>query len=263
MNSTRTKEILKVIDSGPFIIAGPCSIESEEQIHRTAQDLSSKSVRLLRGGAFKPRTSPYSFQGLGYEGLKFMREAADLNDMFVVSEVLESDQLTNHHELIDIIQIGSRNMSSFGLLKQVGRITAPTGKPVLLKRGFSATISELLNAAEYIINEGNPNVILCLRGIRTFEQIDSYFRFTPDLGSIVELKEKTNLKVIYDPSHATGNAKYVTQFSKAAIQLGADGLIIESHYKPEEAKSDKLQCVHPSEVGNIISSISQLEYEIH
>ena len=257
----KSQEIVKLLQEKPIIISGPCSIESESQIHRIAKELSESGVRFLRGGAFKPRTSPEAFQGLGSQGLKFMREAADLNDMFVVTEVLESNQLEEHYDKIDMIQIGSRNMSSFGFLKEIGRKTALDQKPVLLKRGFSATIKELLLASQYIIREGNPNVLLCLRGIRTFEQIDSTFRFTPDLGSIVELKTKTELPVIFDPSHATGKAEFVPTFSKAALNLGADGLLIESHYDPENAKSDKDQCILPSEVSELVKDL-KLSYEI-
>lgn len=257
-NRIGIKEALK---QRPLFIAGPCSIESESQIKNTASELAPYGVNILRGGAFKPRTSPDSFQGLGEEGLKFMRQAADENNMHIVTEVLETEHLKKYYAMIDMIQIGSRNMSSFGFLKEVGKISSIDQKPVLLKRGFSATLNELLSAAQYIINEGNSNVYLCLRGIRTFEQIDSAFRFTPDLGSIIELKEKTDLPVLFDPSHASGNAKYVKQLSKAAISLGADGLLIESHYQPENAMSDKDQCIHPSLVSEIISEInSSYEY---
>ena len=256
VSSGNRRSIKEDLKARPLLIAGPCSIESKEQIEQTASELSSLGVKFLRGGAFKPRTSPNSFQGLGEEGLNHMRNAADKYGMHIVTEVLETEQLKKSYPLIDMIQIGSRNMSSFGFLKEVGKISSIDQKPVLLKRGFSATINELLSAAQYIINEGNPNVFLCLRGIRTFEQIDSVFRFTPDLGSIIELKERTDLPVLFDPSHATGNAKYVKQFSKAAITLGADGLLVESHYKPEEAISDKEQCIHPSLVSEIISEIN-------
>jgi 3-deoxy-7-phosphoheptulonate synthase len=242
-------------DSLPLIIAGPCSVESELQIEITAKELSDQGIKFLRGGAFKPRTSPKSFQGLGAKGVELISKAAKKHEMFVVTELMDSNQLSKHYDDIDVIQIGSRNMSSFSFLKEVGKMTAKDQKPVLLKRGFSATITELLNAAQYIIQEGNKNVILCLRGIRTFEQIDSVFRFTPDLASIIELKERSNLRVIYDPSHASGNAKYVEKFSLAAMKLGADGLLIESHYKPEDAQSDKEQCILPSDVSRILSQI--------
>lgn len=249
----------QVLNNIPFIIAGPCSIESEYQINRIAEELSSAGIRLLRGGAFKPRTSPESFQGLGKEGLVYMREAADKNNMFVVSEVLETEQLEANYDMIDMIQIGSRNMSSTGFLKQVGKMSSKDQKPVLLKRGFSATLDELLSAADYILHEGNENIILCLRGIRTFEQINSSFRFTPDLASILELREKTNLKIIFDPSHAAGQARYIRKISDAALSLGVDGLIIESHYDPENAKSDKDQCILPKEVIDIYNSVNTPE----
>ena len=249
------KSFTDSFDCLPLIIAGPCSVESELQIENTAKELSKLGIKFLRGGAFKPRTSPESFQGLGSKGVELISRAAKNNNMFVVTELMDSPQLKKHYDDIDIIQIGSRNMSSFSFLKEVGKMTAEVQKPVLLKRGFSATITEFLHAAQYIIQEGNQNVVLCLRGIRTFEQIDSLFRFTPDLASIIELKERSNLKVIYDPSHASGNAKYIEKISLAAISLGADGLMIESHYRPEEAQSDKDQCILPVEVGRILSQI--------
>lgn len=244
----------------PIIIAGPCVVESKEQINTIGQMLCKidGGIKFLRGGAFKPRTSPKSFQGLGIDGLKYIREAADANNMFVVSELLETEQLESCYDYVDIIQIGSRNMTSYGFLKAVGKRTAEDKKPVLLKRGFSSIINELLCAAEYILEKGNPNVLLCLRGIRTFEQIDSEFRFTPDLASIIELKEKTNLPVIFDPSHSTGNTKYVADIIKAAVVLGADGLMIECHHKQAEAQSDGQQSIHPDELDKILKIISVL-----
>ncbi len=239
----------------PIIIAGPCSVESEDQISSVSKVISSKGIRYLRGGAFKPRTSPNSFQGLGAKGIEYIRKAADNNNMLVVSEVLDGDQLDDHYDDIDIIQVGSRNMSSSALLKRIGKKTSIDKKPVLLKRGFSATISEFLYAADYIRNEGNPNVWLCLRGIRTFEQIDSIFRFTPDLGSILELKHRTDLPVIYDPSHAAGDSDYVVKIAKAALMLGADGLLIETHLSPENALTDGKQSIHPDMLDEILNSL--------
>lgn len=234
------------------MIAGPCSVESREQISRIAAELSAMGIKFLRGGAFKPRTSPDSFQGLGSEGIKYIREAAEANGMFVVTEVLDTEELEECYDKIDVIQIGSRNMASFGLLKTIGKKTAADKKPALLKRGFSSTLGELIHAADYIRNEGNPNVFLCLRGIRTFEQIDSIFRFTPDLASIVELKQRTDMPVLFDPSHSTGDSKYVNQIAKAALNLGADGLLIESHYNPENALTDAKQCVLPESLKELL-----------
>lgn len=241
-----------IINTTPLIIAGPCSVESREQIAALAEYLSSVGIKVLRGSAFKPRTSPDSFQGLGEPGLQYIREAADRYGMFVVSEILDSEQLGMYYDMIDVIQIGSRNMTSSGFLKQVGKKTAIDKKPVLLKRGFASTIKEFLFAADYIINEGNPNVLLCLRGIRTFEQIDSAFRFTPDIASILELKLKSPLPVIFDPSHASGDSSLVYILSKLAMLAGADGLMIETHFNPAEALSDGKQSVNPEVLKDIV-----------
>ncbi|MBM2816467.1 MAG: chorismate mutase [Ignavibacteria bacterium] len=237
---------------GPLIIAGPCTVESEEQMESIAGELSQLNIKFLRGGAFKPRTSPKSFQGLGAEGLEIMRKVADKYNMKIVSEILEPNQLDACYDLFDIIQIGSRCMMSYGLLKYVGKKTALDHKPVLLKRSYSATLNELLLAAEYITEQGNPNVILCLRGIRTFEQTDSQMRFTPDLASIPELLSMTDLPVFFDPSHATGNANFVLPISKAAINLGVDGLLVECHDNPCDALCDGFQAIHPKQVAELI-----------
>lgn len=242
------------------IFAGPCSVESEEQILTIAEELSALGIKYLRGGAFKPRTSPKSFQGLGEQGLIFLRNAADRYNMSVVSELLDTNQLEKYIDMIDVVQIGSKNMMSYGFLKTVGKLTAKQKKKVLLKRGFQSTINEFLLAAEYIMNEGNPDVILCLRGIRTFEQIDSALRFTPDLAGILEIKEKMkdiSLPVFFDPSHATGNARYVIEISKAAIMLGADGLLIECHPHPEKAVSDGEQSILPGKLIEILDFIQE------
>ncbi|GAB1370064.1 hypothetical protein MASR1M45_01220 [Candidatus Kapaibacterium sp.] len=250
-------KLFEVLNSEPFIIAGPCTIESEEQLCNIANHLSKSGIKLLRGGAFKPRTSPFSFQGMEDEGLALMKKIADKYSMYTVSEFTDSRQLNELYDLVDVIQIGSRNMFSYGFLKQIGQRTAQDKKPVLLKRGFQSTVNEFLLSAQYIINEGNPNVILCLRGIRTFEQIDSDLRNTPDLATILELKEKTNLKIVFDPSHACGRSKYVVKTSIAALELGADGLIIETHNKPEEALSDGKQSIKPIELERIIDYINK------
>jgi 3-deoxy-7-phosphoheptulonate synthase len=245
----------KILADTPFIIAGPCTVENHEQMDSVAQKLSNLGIRLLRGGAYKPRTSPMSFQGLENEGIRLLKETALKYDMFVVSEFTDSEQLEKHYDEVDIIQIGSRNMTSSGFLKQVGRRTSKDKKPVILKRGFASTINEFLLASQYIINEGNPNVMLCLRGIRSFEQIESELRYTPDLASIVELKRNSPLKVIFDPSHATGKASYVYPVSKAALELGADGLMIECHVNPEESVSDSSQTISPQELERILKLI--------
>jgi 3-deoxy-7-phosphoheptulonate synthase len=245
--------IEKNINRFPLIIAGPCVVENKEQINSIAAKLADIGIKFLRGGTFKPRTSPNSFQGLEDKGVKMLFDAAKMNNMFTVTEILETAQLKQNIDFIDVVQIGSRNMNSFGLLKSVGKLTASTNKFVLLKRGFAATVNEFLLAADYILQAGNPNLILCLRGIRTFEQIDSVFRFTPDLASILELKEKTNLPIIFDPSHSSGSSEYIVPISNAALQLGADGLIIETHNDPANSKVDAKQAITPDEMLKIIN----------
>lgn len=247
---------LELLKLRPIIIAGPCVVESREQIFKIADSLSHLGIKFLRGGAFKPRTDPHSFQGLGDEGLNYLLDAACKYQMYTVTEILDIDQLERNYEKIDVIQIGSRNMSSYGFLKQVGKISAKDEKPVILKRGFSATFKEFINAAEYIRKEGNPNVLLCLRGIRTFEQIDSKLRFTPDIGAILELKEKSDMPVIFDPSHSTGVAQYVLPIAKAALAAGADGLMIECHYNPQEALIDGFQAILPQDLKVITDEAS-------
>ncbi|MDA3842958.1 MAG: 3-deoxy-7-phosphoheptulonate synthase [Candidatus Kapabacteria bacterium] len=252
----KNTDIHSQINKTPLMIAGPCAVESEEQIFSLAAELSEMGVKFLRGGVFKPRTSPKSFQGLGVEGLKYLRAAADKYNMYVVSELMSTTDIESCYDMIDVIQIGSRNMTSYGLLKEIGRKTAVDQKPVLLKRGFTATLNELLLAADYISDAGNPNVILCLRGIRTFEQIDSEFRFTPDLSAIPELKEiqgDRNHKILFDPSHACGDSKYVSKIACAALTLGADGLLVEVHKHPEKALSDGKQSLLPEALKEIIN----------
>jgi 3-deoxy-7-phosphoheptulonate synthase len=216
------------------VIAGPCSVESREQVLSTAQAVRRSGAVILRGGAFKPRTSPYDFQGLGMEGLRFLREAGDAAGMPVVTEVLSETELEPVAEYADMLQIGARNMQNFALLKKVGKI----GRPVLLKRGASATVKEWLAAAEYILHAGNPNVVLCERGIKTF---DTSLRNTLDLAAIALVKEMTHLPVIADPSHATGKRSLIGPTSKAAVAVGADGIIVEVHPTPDEALSDSAQ----------------------
>ena len=218
------------------VIAGPCSIESEEQIHQIASCVAASGATILRGGAFKPRTSPYDFQGLGEVGLQYLHHAAKKNNLLCVSEVMDTQQIDLVAKYVDILQIGSRNMQNFSLLKQVGK----TGKPILLKRGLAATYKEFLMAAEYILQTGNPNVILCERGIRTFE---TYTRNTLDLAAIPILKELSHLPIIVDPSHGTGLRSIVPVMTYAAIASGANGVMLEVHTDPDQSISDAKQTI--------------------
>ena len=220
------------------IIAGPCSVESEEMVMQLALLAKEAGASILRGGAFKPRTSPYAFQGMGKEGLRLLAQAREATGLAIVTEVLKPEDVEMIAETADMLQIGARNMQNFALLKRVGEV----GKPVLLKRGISATIQEFLMAAEYILSEGNYNVVLCERGIRTFETAT---RFTLDLNAIPVLKKLTHLPVIVDPSHGTGHWEYVAPMAKAGIACGADGLMIEVHMRPEIAVSDGIQSLKP------------------
>jgi len=222
------------------IIAGPCAIESEEQIFDVAKQLKESGVSILRGGAFKPRTSPYSFQGLGEEGLKYMQRAAKEYNMLTVSEVTSVYALNIASNYLDIIQIGARNMQNYELLKEVGK----THKPVFLKRGLSATIDEWLNAAEYIIRENNSKVILCERGIRTFE---TSTRNTLDISAIPVVKAKSHLPIFVDPSHASGVRGYIAALARAAVAVGSDGIMVEVHPNPDQALSDGAQSLTPAE----------------
>lgn len=226
---------------GPKIIvmAGPCAVESREQILETAQIVKEAGGHLLRGGAFKPRTSPYSFQGLGEEGLQYLAEARQATGLAIVTEVMAPEQIPLVSQYADVLQVGTRNMQNYALLHAVGE----SGMPVLLKRGMMSTIEELLMSAEYILSHGNWKVMLCERGIRTFE---TYTRNTLDINAIPVLKELTHLPVVVDPSHATGKWHLVNATSKAAIAAGADGLIIEVHLNPEMAMSDGAQSLRPA-----------------
>ncbi|GAB5045755.1 3-deoxy-7-phosphoheptulonate synthase [Thermodesulfovibrio sp. TK110] len=230
------------------IIAGPCAVENEDQIINTAKTVKSMGAHILRGGAYKPRTSPYSFQGLGKEGLELLKKAGEIARMPVVTEVVNPEHVDLVCEYVDILQIGTRNAQNFELLKRVGQVQ----KPVILKRGMSMTIKEWLMSAEYILSEGNRNVILCERGIRTFETAT---RNTLDLSAIAVLKEETHLPVIVDPSHATGYAKYVPSMSYAAVAAGADGLMIEVHPQPEKAFSDGPQSLNFSSFGKLVEKL--------
>ena len=227
------------------VIGGPCSVESEEQICRIGEEVKECGADMIRGGAYKPRTSPYAFQGLGYQGLLNMAEARERTGLPIVSEVMSADKVDEFVENVDLVQIGARNMQNFDLLKAVGHIN----KPVLLKRGMSATIEDWIMSAEYIMAAGNPNVIFCERGIRTFEK---YTRNTMDLAVIPIIKEKTHLPIIIDPSHATGDWKLIEPMALAAIAAGADGLIIEVHDCPEKAWSDGAQSLKPEKFKELI-----------
>ncbi len=229
----------------PVVISGPCAIEGREQIIELAREVKAAGAVALRGGAFKPRTSAYDFQGLGLEGLKFMKEAGLQAGLPVVSEVVSIEQIEPAGHYLDVYQVGARNMFNYELLKELGR----QRKPVLLKRGMSATIDELLQAAEYILLEGNMQVILCERGIRTFE---NRTRNTLDLSAVAILKSLTSLPVFVDPSHAVGKRDYIQAVSRAAIACGADGLIIESHCTPDKSISDAAQAIEPATLARIV-----------
>jgi 3-deoxy-7-phosphoheptulonate synthase len=233
------------------IIAGPCSVESEEQILSIAQSVKSSGAGFLRGGAFKPRTSPYSFQGLELEGLELLKYAREKTGLPIVTEIMSTDFLDKFVEDVDIIQVGARNMQNFDLLKQLGK----TNKPILLKRGLSATIEELLMSAEYIMSGGNENVILCERGIRTFEK---YTRNTLDLSAIPAIKKLSHLPVVVDPSHAAGLWWMVEPLAKASVAAGADGLIIEVHNDPQNALSDGNQSLKPEKFQTLMKKLKMI-----
>ncbi len=241
---------IEVGNSHFVVMAGPCSVESREQLMTTARAVKDAGAHLLRGGAFKPRTSPYDFQGLEEEGLMLLAEAREATGLKVVTEVLSDENASLVAEYADVLQVGARNMQNFALLKKLGKID----KPILLKRGMSSTIKEFLLSAEYIVSQGNPNVMLCERGIRTFE---TYTRNTLDLAAVPLLNELTHLPVIIDPSHATGKRSLVKPMAKAAVAAGADGLLIEVHPNPEEAFSDGPQSLLPEEFGEVMRVVRQ------
>ncbi len=232
-------------ESAIALICGPCSVESREQILRISHLVKDAGASLLRGGAFKPRTSPYSFQGLREEGLRFLAEARNETGLPVITEIMDPRDLAVIERYADCLQIGARNMHNFSLLKEVGR----SHLPVLLKRGFSATVSELLMSAEYILSEGNMNVLLCERGIRTFE---NGTRYTLDLSAVPILKARTHLPVVVDPTHAVGLRAYIPQMALAAVAAGADAIMLEVHNSPEEAKSDGEQALMPEMLSKLV-----------
>ncbi|GAB4176522.1 MAG: 3-deoxy-7-phosphoheptulonate synthase [Calditrichia bacterium] len=233
------------------IIAGPCSVESEFQIETTASFLSQKGMALMRGGVFKPRSSPYSFQGLGLEGLQMFRKIAQKHKLAIVSEVMKEEQIELMAPHVDIFQVGARNAQNFSLLKELGKIN----KPVILKRGLSMSLDELLQSAEYIFSNGNESIILCERGVRSFENA---YRNMLDLNSVPVLKEKTHLPVIVDPSHGIGIRRHVNRMCYSAIMAGADGLLVEIHPQPEKALSDGFQSLNFYEFEILIKNANQL-----
>ena len=234
------------------VIAGPCSVESEKQILDTAWAVKAAGADMLRGGAFKPRTSPYSFQGLGIQGLKILEKAKQETGLPIVTEVVDPRDVSWVAEFADVLQIGTRNMQNFSLLKEVGN----SGRPVLLKRGMHSTLEEWLNCAEYILSEGNPDVILCERGIRTFE---TYTRNTLDLSAVPAIKELSHLPIIIDPTHSTGRLSLIASMSMAAVAAGADGMIVEVHHKPQEALCDADQALTPDMFANMMRRLRPLK----
>ncbi len=238
-----------------MLIAGPCSVESREQLITVAKSVKEAGAQYLRGGAFKPRTSPYAFQGLEEDGLKLLREASEITGLKIVTEVISRTDVNLVAKYADVLQVGARNMTNYSLLKDLGKID----KPVMLKRGMAATVQDFLMAAEYIASEGNTEIILCERGIRTFENAT---RNTLDLSAVPIIKGSSNLPVIVDPSHATGKRDLIAPMSKAAVACGADGLMIEVHPKPEEAFSDGAQSLLPDEFAKLVEELKKyLELE--
>ncbi len=233
------------------VMAGPCAVESREQLLEAAEIAKKGGAQFLRGGAYKPRTSPYSFQGLEEEGLKYLAEAKEKTGLRIVTEVTEVEAVQTVAEYADLLQIGARNMQNFRLLKEVGR----TQKPVMLKRGLAATLDEWLNAAEYILNEGNPNVIFCERGIRTYE---TYTRNTLDLSAVAAIKHLSHLPIIVDPSHGTGKWRFIKPMALAAVACGADGLIMEMHPNPAKALSDGPQSLTPDNYYDLMDGVTKL-----
>jgi 3-deoxy-7-phosphoheptulonate synthase len=233
------------------MVAGPCAVETEEQCFTIAKELQSTGIRLFRGGAYKPRTSPYSFQGLGVDGLKILSQVRKQFGFGIVTEAIDNESLDLVEQYADVIQIGARNMQNFSLLKRAGR----SKLPVLLKRGMSATLDEFLMAAEYILSEGNYNVMLCERGVRTFSD---FSRNTLDLAVVPAVKRRSHLPILVDPSHGTGKRHKVLPLSRAAVAVGADGLLVEVHHQPEKALSDGIQSILPCEFASLVSEVQQI-----
>ena len=244
-----------VIGQDFCVMAGPCSVETEEQTIETAKIVAAMGGNILRGGAFKPRTSPYSFQGLGLEGLKILAKAREVTGLPVVTEVLDTRDVAWVSEYADMLQVGARNIQNFALLKEVGKAR----KPVLLKRGMHSTIEEWLYSAEYILSEGNPNVVLCERGIRTFE---TYTRNTVDLNAVAAVKTLTHLPVIVDPTHGTGRRELIEPLAIAATAVGADGIMVEVHWQPDEALCDKDQALPPEAFAELMRKVRSVSAHI-
>ncbi|HZD95657.1 MAG TPA: 3-deoxy-7-phosphoheptulonate synthase [Candidatus Sulfotelmatobacter sp.] len=238
------------------IVAGPCSIESREQAFTVAEKVAKAGARFFRGGAYKPRTSPYAFQGLGEEGLKIMAEIRDRFGLKIITEALDDESLELVSEYADMVQIGARNMQNFSLLKKAGR----QPKPVMLKRGMSATLEEFLMAAEYIMSEGNYNVVLCERGVRTFAD---HTRNTLDLSIVPAVQRLSHLPIVVDPSHGTGKRNKVLPLSRAAVAVGADGLMVEVHHDPDRALSDGMQSIYPDQFEELMEEIRQIAAVLH
>ena len=243
---------VKIGGDKPVIMAGPCAVESEEQALTIARLVKKHGAQIYRGGAFKPRTSPYSFQGLGEEGLEILKRVREETGLLVVTEATDHSNIDLVEKYTDIIQIGARNMQNYSLLRRAGGAS----KPILLKRGFAATIDELLMSAEYIMSEGNTRIILCERGIRTFADNT---RNTLDLSAIPSIKEVSHLPIVVDPSHAAGLREYVIPLSKGAIAVGADGLLVEVHHDPSHALSDGVQSLYPEQFGELMEEIEHLK----
>ncbi len=238
--------------NGDFVvIAGPCSVENKEQIMAAAEALKKLGIKIMRASAFKPRTSPYSFQGLGIEGLKLLKKVREETGLLVETEVMDVRDVQVAAQYVDILRVGARNMQNFDLLKEMGKID----KPVIIKRGMAATIKEFIMAAEYVLMNGNKNVILCERGIRTFE---TAYRNTLDIAAVAILKKETHLPVIVDPSHAAGKRYLIGPLSKASAAVGADGLLIEMHHDPEKAMSDGAQSLTPEQLSNLIGELQPI-----
>lgn len=249
----KIKEDIFIGDGSFEIIAGPCSIEEIETMDEIAKNLAKNNVKMIRGGAFKPRTSPYSFQGLGLEGLKIIKEVANKYNLAVVTEIICPEQVLLFEEYVDVYQVGTRNMQNYALLKALGK---KTKKPVIIKRGMSATIEEWLLSAEYVLEGGNPNVILCERGIRTFE---IYTRNTLDIQAVLAVKELSHLPVIVDPSHSSGKFEMIEKLTLASYVIGADAVIIEVHPNPERAYSDGAQSLKLNKFDNLILNVEKLK----
>jgi 3-deoxy-7-phosphoheptulonate synthase len=238
------------------LVGGPCAVETEEQCLATAEGVKKAGVKLFRGGAYKPRTSPYSFQGLGEDGLKILAQVRKHYGLGIITEAIDNESLDLVEEYADVIQIGARNMQNFSLLKRAGRAK----KPILLKRGMSATLDEFLMAAEYVLSEGHYNVMLCERGVRTFAD---HSRNTLDLTIIPAVKKRSHLPILVDPSHGTGKRHKVLPLSRAAVAVGADGLLVEVHHAPDQALSDGMQSILPTELAELVAEVRQIAAVLH